>query len=88
MSASNWDTCPKCNKTRVARDQKLKADAAATYGKLSSDDFLSLLKDVEKKCDEELPTTLREDYELGISCGGIFYVTYGCSCQECVKIPE
>lgn len=33
--------------------------------------------------DEELPHTLREDYEQGMSEDGEYFVSYRCSCIAC-----
>jgi hypothetical protein len=27
--------------------------------------------------------TLREDYEIGVTAAGDFYVSYGCHCEKC-----
>lgn len=83
MSASNWDVCPKCVKAKEAADQKAKADVDAAYGKMKAADYLDLLKKTEAKCEEAVPQTLREDWELGISSECKFYVIYKAECREC-----
>lgn len=67
MSATNWDTCPRCLAERKAAQSQLHKDAKASYGKVSAVEYHSL----------------REDYEIGITDEGEFYVIYRASCEQC-----
>lgn len=81
MSADNWAVCPKCLKRAEAEKEKRHAKAAKAYGKVPADEWRALVAEAEKPVD--VPETLREDYQLGVTDGGEFYVIYRCSCQHC-----
>lgn len=81
MSADNWGICPKCaaNTIRIKDNMKKQVDDA--YGKVSSDEYLKLLKKASEPIKQEY--TLREDYEIYTNEYGKFCVSYGCSCNVC-----
>ncbi len=81
MSADNWGICPRCkerNKRELAGLAKKLVDG---YGKISREDYEKLLD--QEISVSELRETLREDYELWVNEDGLFYVSYGCSCNVC-----
>ena len=81
MSASNWDICPVCKKKNDEKNKNRVLDAGKKYGKIPADEYIDLAKQVNKPI--EIENTLREDYELGITEGGEFYVYYSCMCDKC-----
>lgn len=83
MSADNWDTCPKCKRTREASIEKCKAKCEQSYGKVSAQEYLTLLANLDAKKAEKPAHSLREDYQIGIDDKGEFYVLYKCRCQQC-----
>lgn len=81
MSADNLGACPKCKATAIAAHDKAQLDAGAAYGKVKAGEYLEMLKAAQEPVADD--TTLREDYELGVTDTGEFYVHYGCSCSKC-----
>jgi hypothetical protein len=71
MSADRWAKCPKCLK-------ELNANLKSAYGKVSEDEYLYALVQVNEQ-DE----TLREDYEVKTDEDGRFTVNYSCQCTIC-----
>lgn len=71
MAADRWAKCPKCT-------EKLQATLDSTYDKVSEDEYLDALRQVNQQ-DE----TMREDYELWTDEHGKFTVNYSCNCKEC-----
>jgi len=76
MSADNWRECPACGPAAVTRSEKLKA----AYGKVSIEEYERLVYDAR---DDAPETSLREDYDIGTTKDGEFYVDYAGSCCEC-----
>ena len=81
MGADNWAICPNCKKKIENARAKLIEKANKSYGKVNPEEYLAMLRRAEKE--EEIERTLREDYELGISEDGQFYVNYRSSCKVC-----
>ena len=82
MSADNWTTCLKCKSKKENDTKKAKLKVEASYGKVTSSEYLSLINDISNKKDEK-EMTLREDYEIGIDAFGTFSVNYSASCTKC-----
>lgn len=83
MSADNWRTCPQCLAQSTAAANAAFRKAADAYGKVSAADW-EALRDAARELDKaEQKDTLREDYELGTTPSGEFYVSYSCACTEC-----
>lgn len=80
MSADNWATCPRCFK-RAVDDQEARVRAAAdAYGKVPAPEFMELFAKASEPPRTEY--TMREDYEVGVTCAGLFYVNYEAHCVE------
>jgi len=70
MSADNWTRCPKCNQKRKETLKK--------YGEIPEEEYLSALHPTD-----EDKTPMREDWEIGMSDSGEFYLYYSCKCTRC-----
>ena len=81
MSADNWATCPKCLRTAAAEKEARHRTAAEAYGKVPADEWRALVAEAE--AEPELEDTLREDYSVGMTVTGRFYVSYRGRCQRC-----
>lgn len=79
MSADNWRICPVCWDDYQNRLLKQKADIASAYGKVpvAKYEAMKLAKITEPE------ETFREDYEIGMSSQGGFYVNYLGACRAC-----
>ncbi|MFO0801449.1 MAG: hypothetical protein U0804_28620 [Gemmataceae bacterium] len=82
MSADNWTTCPRCVKRAQKAAEKLKADAAAAYGKVSEAVYTDM-KERAAKGPEKVKQHFREDYEQGVDADGRLYVIYHGWCEDC-----
>jgi len=80
MSARNWDTCPRCLRNASVESERRRSEANKAYGKVTPQEYARLQAEAEAKPD--VGETLREDYEVGISATGGFYVVYRGECQE------
>ena len=81
MSADNWRICPQCQARDVAEKKKLDIELAASYGSISSEDWLVLKEKIDNPT--QLEETLREDYEFFMGNEGLFYAKYSAQCTEC-----
>lgn len=81
MSASNWAICPQC----LLNAQKAMSDAlvevAKMYGTVPLEEYEAAQKRVPSGRVEE--PTLREDYEQGITGGGVYFLYYYGCCEKC-----
>lgn len=83
MSANNWATCPRCVK-RLQAEEDAKAEAlAASYGKVSADEYDRLKAELRATATAETKYELREDYSLGVQPDGKFSVSYHARCSAC-----
>lgn len=80
MSANNWTTCPRCEATELERVKQLKLKAEKAYGKVTSDEYLSLLDEANKPAKFE--STFREDYQIGVHKGKLTFEYRG-GCTVC-----
>lgn len=81
MSADNWRVCPVCLK-RADDDRNVRLAAVAElYGKVPAEKWAA--KQTKAAQPVDLEHTLREDYEVGLSEDGRFYVSYCGSCDVC-----
>jgi hypothetical protein len=80
MSASNWSSCPACKARAEERQRVAARRTERAYGTVPVAEYERLRAEAERPV--ELGATLREDYEIGVTDGGRFYVTYRCRCQE------
>ena len=83
MSADNWRVCPGCIAEHRKKIEKMDADLAKAYGKISAEKYILMMEIVQKQKGMALEETLREDYAIGISEDGAFYVDYRASCDKC-----
>lgn len=81
MSASNWDICPACRRRAIIAKDTAIREANAAYGKVSPDEYMKMVTEANKEV--KLEPSLREDWELGITEKGDFYVIYHGHCQTC-----
>jgi len=81
MSASNWGVCPKCQATAEAIQESRRKKAEKAYGKVTADEYAQLVADANHKIDTA--SSLREDYQIGITDDGEFFVIYRGDCQRC-----
>ena len=86
MSAAKWSICPKCKREADLDKIILKGRAEESYGKIPAEDYLDLSKAANAPTRYE--STLREDYEIGTTEDGEFYVTYSCYCETCGFVFE
>jgi hypothetical protein len=87
MSANNWTQCPRCKVVNSAKADEKERIAKEAYGKVSPEHFDTLRDEAKAfrkaiSTDDNLCSTLREDWDLGI-LEGEFYVYYGGSCKTC-----
>ncbi len=83
MSADNWTQCPKCYAKTVKERQAALAKVEKSYGKQAMEDWLYEKSQAEAIDPEEIGESLREDYNCGVNGGGVFEVSYSCSCNQC-----
>ena len=84
MSADNWTICPQCVKNLDDEITRLCERVKAAYGKVSRDEYHRLTQELtQKERDEITRSTLREDYEIGISQDATFAISYSASCTMC-----
>ncbi len=81
MSANNWAICPRCKKQNNAANAKRIVDIEKQYGKISSVDYLDLVRKDNKVI--AIEETLREDYSIYMDEDGEFHIDYSCRCDEC-----
>jgi hypothetical protein len=81
VSASNWDQCPQCKRQGELRLSNRHALLEADYGKIPSDEYVEKLGELSTPVKHE--DNLREDYEIGVTSTGKFYIHYSCSCDKC-----
>lgn len=82
MSADNWTYCPFCKMEADAKAEDKLKKAQDSYGKVPAEVYLKNLREAEVR--QDLPTTLREDWDIGIREGeNWFTVDYSCSCDAC-----
>lgn len=80
MGADNWEHCPRCIKQAEERQQDLKKQAEANYGKVPIEEFnrLQALASVSP----EVFQTFREDYAFSLESDCV-YAEYCGRCTEC-----
>ena len=83
MSADNWAECPRCRAMRLVEIEKRRLNLLKIYGKVPPEQYVTEMTDLNNFRDSHLDETLREDYELGITPQGRFYVSYGGGCDKC-----
>jgi hypothetical protein len=83
MSANNWRPCPRCRLRALAEAAEKLEQASASYGQIPMNKFLECIRQAQLRQEEPLDATLREDYELGTSEIGRFFVSYSCNCSTC-----
>ena len=83
MSANNWRVCPKCLQSRSKERAEVEATMHEVYGKAPLAEFEELKKKLDTLTVTNMPESLREDWELHTNGLGIFFVNYGCYCEEC-----
>jgi hypothetical protein len=81
MSADNWTHCPQCRADAMRAKRSLEAEAKATYGKKSPEEYESLRAAASMTLHVE--PEFREDYEIGVDSDGLFTVDYSGRCQSC-----
>lgn len=81
MSADNWRKCPKCLKRADAEKLKKHEEAAKAYGQVNAEQWRHMIREAEKPV--SLKDDFREDYEIGVTDCGEFYVRYSGSCTRC-----
>ena len=81
MSASNWIVCPRCKADDAARRKRHEELIGKSYGNVSQERYAKLCQDLKDW--PEPAEEMREDWELGMSEDGTFFVSYRCVCGEC-----
>ena len=87
MSADNWMQCPRCllaEGQRLAEREKVVKDS---YGNVPREEYQRRVAELAGGA-PELPETFREDYEMGVTDSGEFYVSYRGTCTECGLLHE
>lgn len=82
MGADNWAICPRCKKKAEADYADAVRAAGEAYGKVSAEEYVRMVAALPQEEPDLIPT-LREDYELGTSEDGKFYVIYSGGCNVC-----
>lgn len=82
MSASNWDTCPRCWKRAKNKADRVLADVMNLYGKIPVEEFDELRANLFSPTPEDFKT-FREDYEIVGAHLGYVKVTYSGACAWC-----
>lgn len=87
---NNWSICPACAHSDVSNREilEIESELSSAYGKLSEADFAALKERADAKIEAfraEIinDRTLKEDYTIGISRGGLFRVVYRATCEKC-----
>jgi hypothetical protein len=73
--------CPKCKRKAVRECQDANDALETSYGTVTLRKYRELCALAEAAIEET--STLREDWEIGITEGGEFFVSYRCQCGEC-----
>ena len=81
MSANNWSTCPRCVAANRETQRKRLAAVQKKYGKIPAEKWEALAAEARQPMEDT--ESLREDYELGITNEGEFFVIYRASCEYC-----
>ncbi len=79
MSADNWGYCPKCKSEAEKKHRSDKLLAGESYGKIPAEKYIERFNAIQTP--KPLEQTLREDYHLGVTEDGEFYVDYSASCS-------
>jgi len=82
MSADNWTYCPKCIQKENETHETLKQKANDSYGKISPNEYIKLIEELNKRHLAEPKTTLAEYYEIGI-LKNEFFIRYRSHCIMC-----
>jgi hypothetical protein len=82
MSADNWAYCPQCKINNENEALAKFAKAAEAYGKVEPDEYMRVLDEARTFKPEE-ENTFREDYDLGVTDSGEFYISYRGGCEVC-----
>lgn len=86
MSASNWQTCPRClDRARIESDDQA-AEVYAQYGKVSPEEFDNLRAGLPAVDVDDGYRTFREDYELWVEHKdrqAILRISYTGGCEKC-----
>ncbi len=82
MSADRWAICPVCYKGAQEKYNTLQKKADELYGVVTEQEYLAIRKQADEPF-KDPKSTLREDFEIGTTEDGEFYVTYSCSCDIC-----
>lgn len=80
MSASNWTTCPQCERELKESIIHYRDIVENQYGQITQEEYMKAIDFLNSP--PELGETLREDYEVGI-LNGTFEVSYRASCRNC-----
>lgn len=84
MSADNWAICPQCANKHARDLEEEETRTAASYGKVSPDEFLAATTRDRERRAAELEETLREDFSIGINNDTLeFHVSYRSVCATC-----
>jgi hypothetical protein len=85
MSADNWTVCPRCKANVTTNYIEAQEELSRAYGVVTLDKYRFIEKKVRDLFEalDEMPEALREGYEIGVDEGGIFEVSYSCSCHNC-----
>lgn len=81
MSADNWGLCPKCTKEVLQKEGERIKELHESYGKVDEATYKKMLTESKEPIKQE--ETLREDYEMWIDDGGLFYISYSAMCTKC-----
>lgn len=84
MSAKNYRHCPRCIRRAAAKLEEKRRAAEAAYGVVPADEYRRLAQDADRdpEADKGHPA-FREDYEIGVSERGVFFVCYRGTCLGC-----
>lgn len=84
MNTGTRRLCPKCIASIYKRHDLAMQIAESMYGRATSSNFLEAVRQAEEITPEnELESTLEEQYRVSIGEDGAFSVGYRASCEVC-----
>jgi hypothetical protein len=84
VSADRWERCPFCVAAAQLRHEQRTAEIAATYGEVSSSEYLDMVATHPAEFDPStVSDSLREDWDLGFDGEATGYVHFKAECADC-----
>ena len=81
MSADNWAICPRCKSAADAVSVQRREEVERAYGRVAPEKYIEMLDNADAKDREGISPTFREDYQIGLTADGVFFVSYRGACE-------